>query len=160
MIAWLVLTCHRAAVLSVLSHSRYLWGNWMFLESKYMMSISSLLTPLFCSISDESLFFFQIHTLSFLCKNLGLVCTSDRGDGGGSLLLLFISQGLCRPQGDCTAVLHVSEAKKCCVSIDTASPLTAFLSPITGRYLYFCSTLLSQWRFGPASWCGERVSPG
>lgn len=68
-----------------------------------MMSMSSLLTPLFCSISDDSLFFFQIHTLSFLCKNPGLVC--DRGDGGASLLLFFISQGPRRAQGDRAAVI-------------------------------------------------------
>lgn len=107
----------------------------MFLKNMYMMSMSSLLTPLFCSISDESLFFFQIHTLSLVC---------DRGDGGASLLLFFISQGPRRPQGDRTAVLHASEAKKCCVSIDPASPLTISLSPVTGWYLYFCSILLSQ----------------
>ena len=155
MIVWLVLTCHWAAVLSVLSHCCYLWGNWMCVESMYTISMSFLLTPLFCSISDESLLFFQVHILSFLPKNLSLVCTSDREDGSANLLLLFISQGPCRPQGDHTAVLHVSEDKNCCVSVDTASSLTVLQSPIPDRHLYFCSMLLSQWRFGPTS-CVKR----
>lgn len=121
MIVWLLLTCHGAAVLSVWSHCQCLWGNWMFLESMCTMSMSSLLTPLFCSTSDASLFFFQIHTFSCLGKTPGLVCTRDSGDGDASHLLLLISQGPHGPQGD-----HMSLKPKPVVFLVTLPVLWLF----------------------------------
>lgn len=70
----------------------------------------------------------------------------------------FVTEGMVVPAFFCSSfhrdhvepgvtvllLLRASEAKKCCVSIDTASPLTISLSPVTGWYLYFCSILLSQ----------------
>lgn len=126
------------------------------LKNLDMMCLSSLLTPFFCSISDASLFFLpNTHlSLSFVRPQARFVPVVER-----MVVPAFFCFSFLRDHVDpkVTLLLYCSEAKDT-VSVDTASLLTVFLSPIAGWYLYFCSILLSQWRFGPASWCGEMAS--
>lgn len=69
-----------------------------------------------------------MHSLPL--KEHGPSLYSDRGDGDAHVVLLFVSQGPSRLQGDCT-ILHVSKVKKR-DSDDAASLVTVFLSPISG----------------------------
>lgn len=141
MVVWSVLTCQKAAVLREFSHCQYLWGNQIFLESMYMMCLSSLLMPFFCSISDASLFFLpNTHlSLSFVRPQARFVPVVERMVVPAFFCSLFLRNHV---DPRVTILLYYSEAKKS-VSVDTASPLTVFQSPITGWYL-FCGILLED----------------
>lgn len=159
MIVWSVLTCHRAAVLSVLSHCRYFWGNWMSLACTWCLCLLCWLQYLVPSETNLCSFSKYTPSLSFVRTRARFVPVI-----GGMVVPALFCYSFHKDHVDprVTVLLYYMslKPKNCCVSIDTASPLAVFLSPITGWYRYFRSILLSQWRFRPASWCGESVSSG